>query len=121
MSTRLMALAALCTAVGALVACGPSCQSTCDQIYNVCGIDPTGKSLDEALGDCNDECENALRESGEMGDYDPNRRRTSAAEIRLTNETQAAAWMDCVWRIAPDGTPEQCADLDPASGYCAPI
>lgn len=107
--------------VAALVGCGPNCQNTCDQIYNVCGIDKPGQTAAELVRDCVSECEGALRESGEIGDYDPNRRRASAASIRIENETQAAAWMDCVWFRAPDGTPDQCADLDPTSGYCAPI
>jgi hypothetical protein len=105
----------------ALVGCGPNCQSTCDQIYNACGIIKPGQTTQELVGRCNEECESALRESGELGDYNPNTRRSSAASIDIENEVQAAAWMDCVWFIAPDATPEQCADLDPSSGYCAPI
>ena len=105
-----------------LVGCGPTCQSTCNQIWRVCGVpDPAGRDVQELARACERECEAALRVSGEIGDYEPEERRTVAEAITLDNDTQAAAWMDCVWNHAPDGTPEQCEDLDPRSGYCAPI
>ncbi len=115
----LMALGAGALLVG--TACGPNCQNTCEQIYVQCNIQKAGRAQDELLRTCVDQCEAAMRISGVQGDYNPEQRRTSNAPIELENDQQAAAWMDCVWNHAPDATPEQCADLDPASGFCAPI
>lgn len=106
-----------------LAGCGPDCQSTCNRIYqpSECGIAKPGRTSNELTRSCISECNSALQSPGTLGDYDPTRRRSSSAAIILENEKQAAAWMDCVWDVAPDATPAQCADLDPASGYCAPI
>lgn len=121
MSRSLVALVALGVSLVGLVACGPNCQNTCDQVYNACSIDKPGQTKSELLGSCNDECNSALQNSGDLGEYDPFARRSSSQSITLENEAQAAAWMDCVWFYAPDATPEQCADLDPSAGFCAPI
>ncbi|MEZ4322643.1 MAG: hypothetical protein R3F61_34570 [Myxococcota bacterium] len=121
MSRSVAALLGLGVSVGALVACGPNCQNTCEQVYNVCGIQKPGQDTEELLRDCRNECDDALRKTGDIGEYDPFARRVSSQSIVLENDAQAAAWMDCVWFHVPDGTPEQCADIDPASGYCAPI
>ncbi len=121
-TTSFFALGVLGTSLAVLVGCGPNCQSTCDQIYNVCGIVPEGQSAAEAQRDCRQECEDAMRNTGEVGDYDPFQRRSGSGQsIVLENEAQAVLWMDCVFTQAPDGTPEQCAQLDPRSGFCAPI
>ncbi len=121
MSRGLFGLGVLVSVVAGLVGCGENCQSTCDQVYNVCGIEKPGQTRQELLRDCRNECTDALRQSGPIGDYDPNRPRSSSESIEIVNDEQAAAWIDCVWATAPDGTPEQCEDLDPRSGFCAPI
>ena len=121
MNRSMGALLGLGISLIGLVACGPNCQNTCDQVYNACSIDKPGQTKSELLRDCNNECNSALQNSGEMGEYDPFARRSSSQSITLENETQAAAWMDCVWFYAPDASPDQCADLDPSSGFCAPI
>lgn len=105
----------------ALIGCGPTCQNTCSLVYNDCGITKPGQDTPELLRRCNQQCTAALKEPGELGNYNPDVRRSSAATIQLENEVQAAAWMDCVWARAADATPEQCQELDPTSGYCAPI
>lgn len=117
----LLYVAAGAIGLAALVGCGPNCQNTCDQVYSVCGITKTGQTTRELVQRCVTECDAAMQQAGELGDYQPEARRSSAVSIELENEVQAAAWMDCVWNHAPDGTPEQCADLDPSSGFCAPI
>lgn len=117
-------LALLTLSIGGLVlgvACGPNCQNTCDQVYVQCGIQKAGRTTDDLLDTCVQECEQAMRESGPLGDYNPEQRRASNLSIELENDQQAVAWMDCVWNHAPDGTPEQCDDLDPSTGFCAPI
>ncbi|MCB9677071.1 MAG: hypothetical protein H6737_18280 [Alphaproteobacteria bacterium] len=121
MSRSLVALAGLGGAFVVLVGCGPNCQSTCEHVYNTCGIEKPGQDQRELTRDCVYECETALKNSGELGEYNPNQRRSTSESIVLENDAQATAWMDCVWFIAPEGTPEQCEDLDPRSGYCAPI
>ncbi|MCB9670100.1 MAG: hypothetical protein H6734_11555 [Alphaproteobacteria bacterium] len=103
------------------VACGPNCQNTCEQVYTQCNIQKAGRSQDELLRTCLDQCEGALKKSGDLGDYQPEQRRTSNAPITLENDAQAAAWMDCVWNHAPDASAEQCDEIDPSNGYCAPI
>ena len=118
---RSILLGLMAGVVGVLTACGPNCQKTCDQVYNVCGIDKPGQSKEELILSCVNECNSALQSSGDLDGYQPDSRRSSSESIVLDNETQAAAWMDCVWKHAPDGTPEQCEELDPRSGYCAPI
>lgn len=107
--------------LGLLIGCGPTCQSTCRRVYVDCGIEKTGQSQSELIGDCQRECQAALNVAGELGEYEPDIRRTTAESIVLENDSQAAAWMDCVWDHAPDATPEQCLELDPRTGYCAPI
>lgn len=104
-----------------LMGCGPTCQNTCRQVFVTCAIEKTGQSQNELIGDCTRECEAAMARAGDQGDYEPDIRRTTAESIQLETDAQAAAWMDCVWDHAPDGTPEQCLDLDPRTGYCAPI
>lgn len=103
------------------VGCGPNCQNTCAQVYAQCGIQKAGRTALELENTCVDECNAALTENGDLGDFNPLERRSSNADIMLENDQQAVAWMDCVWEKAPDATPEQCMDLDPSTGFCAPI
>lgn len=102
-------------------ACGPNCQNTCNQVYTQCNIQKAGQTQEELFRECVSECNAAMQESGEQGAYNPEQRRSSNEPLTLENDQQAAAWMDCVWNHAPDATPEQCEELDPSTGYCAPI
>lgn len=105
-----------------LAGCGPNCSKACERVYDDCQITKPGQEKGELLQDCVTECEDALLQDGDVGDYQPNRPRSSQnRSIILENESQAAAWMDCVFDVAPDATAAQCQQLDPSVGYCAPI
>ena len=91
-----------------------TCQSTCRKVYapQECDIDTPGADWADMYDDCVDECDYALSQPGDLGGYNPDERITSGESVRLENEQQAAAWMDCVWETA-------CQRLE--EGYCAPI
>lgn len=111
-----VALAAAAAAV--FMGCGYDCQSTCIRIYDPAECDIAaqigGASDAELERQCIDECENALKNVGPMGSYDPRTQRNPLVNEVLQNERQAAEWMDCVWEA-------DCSQLDPASGICHPI
>lgn len=81
----------------ALSGCGPSCGDTCFRMFDesTCNVQPGGLTAAELIERCRQECNNALSNVGGMNGYDPAARQVSAFE--LSNETQAAAWMECVW------------------------
>jgi hypothetical protein len=111
--------AALLTIVLGASACGPTCQESCNRLYapepDACDISVPGRTVEEVTRLCVDSCEDALKQTGELGDYDPNRRRASDSTVALENELQAAEWMDCVEATT-------CELLDPRTGgYCAPV
>ena len=113
---RAFTLAAVLSAAWATTGCiGPSCQSTCNKIFgeppDQCGLQVPGKELEESFKDCRDECEFALTQAGEIGDYDPFEANTGGFAATLDNEKQAAMWMDCVEQ-------HSCQDL--SEGFCAP-
>lgn len=100
-----------------LSGCGPTCQSTCSKIFlsenNGCEIQKAYSSNQSDLFDeCVQDCEYALAQVGEMGDYNPDEPIRDGSSVSLDNEQQAAAWMDCVEETS-------CPLLD--DGYCAPI
>lgn len=98
-----------------LAGCGPSCQSACRRAYapDECNKQvPGADDWTEPYGDCVDECEFGLAHPGTLGGYDPNTRDTTGKAIKLENEAQAAAWMDCVME-------NDCSRL--SDGYCAPL
>lgn len=97
-----------------LTGCGPNCQSTCEKLYieSECNIQRPGRTTDELLQRCSNECEGALEQPGEIGDYDPYDNSGSGSSITLDNEMQAAVWMECVAESA-------CEKID--DGYCAPV
>ena len=109
---RVLVIAAVpLTAVG----CGPTCQSTCNRLYqeSECGIQAVGDdSVADLTSRCMDECENALEIPGEVGDYTPDEYTPSSETVTLQNDKQAALWMDCVSETA-------CEYLE--EGYCAPV
>lgn len=81
----------------ALSGCGPSCGDTCFRMFDesACNVQPGGLTAAELIERCRQECNDALTEVGGMNGYDPTARQVAAFE--LSNETQAAAWMECVW------------------------
>lgn len=95
--------------------CGPSCQSTCQTLFgeapDYCALAVPGKPLDESRKACVQECEQALAQAGDVGDYNPFEQNMTGATVRLQNEKQAALWMDCVDQ-------HSCQDL--SEGFCAP-
>jgi hypothetical protein len=94
--------------------CGPNCQNACNKIYqpSECNIERAGRTPDQLINRCLDECEGALDNPGELGSYDPQNSRGSADEFDLTTDRQAAAWMDCVDATA-------CENLQ--KNFCPPI
>ena len=108
--------------IGSVLGCGPSCRSSCEQLYgstqNVdgttqCDINVAGYSGQEGanriITECEAECDNAMKETGPLGNYDPNS--NADTEVELANEKQAAKWMDCV-------ADTSCDNL--MKGYCQP-
>jgi len=97
-----------------LTGCGPSCQSTCEKLYqeDECNTVRPGRDTKELLQDCNNSCEDALTEPGEIGEYNPYSNEGSSSSIVLENEQQAALWMDCIAEQACDKI---------SDGYCAPV
>jgi hypothetical protein len=108
-------LLAAVVAAAALAGCGPTCQSTCTKLYSTadggCGLPTPGRTFEQALDDCMDDCEYAIVRPGELGDYDPTTPIGGGQTVTLENEKQAAAWMDCVEAAA-------CERLD--DGFCPP-
>ena len=105
------------TALGALVAmtgCGPNCQSTCEKLYveSECGVERPGRTTDELLRTCMENCESALERPGEIGSYKPYSNEGSGTSFELENEMQAALWMECVAESACDKI---------GDGYCSPV
>jgi len=96
--------------------CSESCQNTCARIYstNECHVVIPGIPVSSSLKQCEQGCEDGLKNAGVMGDYDPYQPEDPEHPPILANEKQAAAWMDCVWSA-------DCDQLDPANGICAPI
>ena len=93
---------------------GPTCQSTCNRLYQAdeCDIQSPGSTRTELLNRCAQECEDALEHPGELNDYSPDEFTPASVSITLDNDKQAAVWMDCVAETA-------CDYLD--GGYCAPV
>jgi hypothetical protein len=107
-----------------LLACGPDCQTTCEHIHGdaagQCDIQPPNTSPENAIANCANECDAAMREAGAVGAYDPNEQVSSNENIALENERQAALWMECVMGSEGDGSDATaCEDLE--RGICAPI
>lgn len=84
--------------------CGPDCRSSCERLYgsgtNQCDINASGYEGEagaaEMIGDCTNECEEAMTEAGTAESYDPNSKQGSSKRIEITNEAEAAEWMDCI-------------------------
>ena len=121
---RAVAAVALISLLPVLQACGENCQSTCRHVYDAseCGIVVPGVGPDELIKECVSECEEAMKHVGQAS-YDPTITPAAADNIVLENEAEAAAWIDCVWSLAPEpGYSEGCLNIDPSErGVCAPI
>lgn len=116
MRSALLTLIALITA-GLASGCSKNCQNTCTRIYaeSECHVVIPGITAENMQRECESACENALTKAGEMGPYNPYNKPNPENPPELTNERQAAAWMDCVWDV-------ECPELDPETGgVCAPI
>ncbi len=112
-----------------------NCQSTCRHVYepSECGILQGGRTPETSIDDCEATCLTALQqpgtlctpdpESGVEECYDPMIRYPTNNRPTLETDQQAAAWMDCVWDVAPDEQSDRgCDELDPLiGGLCAPI
>ena len=86
-------LAAVVVIGGSEAGCdAPTCESTCDRIYNTCGFDYEGDGLSTSAheANCVDSCRNTL------GSRD--------------QESQTLTWMSCVQSF-------QCEGLDDPNGY----
>lgn len=98
-----------------LSGCNRNCQNTCSYIYDECGMEVPGVTKAQSLTDCQQTCEDALKNAGTLGDYNPLGRDVSGEGRDLENEVQAAAWMDCVWEVG-------CEDIGlNGAGLCWPI
>ncbi len=107
----LISIAAAALAAG----CGPNCQSTCERLYteSECNIQRAGRDVDWLLGECRTMCEDALKNPGEIGEYDPYTQSGYGSSVQLNNEQQAALWMQCVSEM-------DCEKID-EDNYCAPV
>ncbi len=117
-------MVALIGAVGWLSGCGENCQNTCQRVYDPseCGVVLPGIEAKELIKDCASQCEFALQRTGEAR-FDPLTTPASDDSWKLENESEAAAWIDCVWQLAPgEGPSKECGNIDPQQGgFCAPI
>ena len=89
-----------------------TCSRTCERIYDECGIQRPGRTQDELIDTCFQECNQAMGTRGELGAYDPYERTSADRAMELQNREQAQIWAQCVEETA-------CEQLD--DGYCAPI
>ena len=126
MAVRPALLALVVITSSVMTGCGNDCQSTCQRLYGDepnCSIKRPGKNRDELIQFCEDECKQALRTPGDVGNYTPSKRTPRDETPLLENDKQAALWMDCVEET-------DCTYLDPnprgenddkEGGYCAPV
>jgi hypothetical protein len=115
--TSLISLPALALLFAALGGCkGPNCQDACLKLYgeSECNIQRVGdESRDERISDCLTECEAALLKPGEIREeFNPEEYTPSDEPVEITNDQEAALWMECVEKTA-------CELID--NGYCAPL
>ncbi len=114
-----------------LAGCGErTCQSTCQKVYSTseCNVAIEGEPAQESVENCVARCEDALQIAGDIcvekngreECYDPNKTYPASDPPELENEKWAAAWMDCVWELAPtDGFSKGCERLQLGT-QCAP-
>ncbi|MSP56914.1 MAG: hypothetical protein EXR69_15120 [Myxococcales bacterium] len=112
---------ALAVMFAALSGCAKQhdCQSSCSKLFGntdgQCAIqvpghtDANGQS--DMINTCENHCQQAMAQAGEVGDYDPNVRSSGNEDVGLDNMAQVALWMDCIEET-------DCGDLK--DNYCAP-
>lgn len=107
-----------------LVGCGPDCESTCNTLYQEaeCNLQSAGYQRSELLLQCNDECEKALQNPGDVRPgYDPYEYTpTSDDQVTFTNDSEVALWMECVAETSCDLMGVN-ANNEGTPGYCAPV
>ena len=123
-----LVLIAVLSATSFLTACGPTCQSTCQKLYSEdeCYIQRPGYQDDQSglIDNCMNYCQEALDAPGSQGSYDPTTRQSSSVSINLANESQAAAWMDCISATSCCNIAGCSEDDDGKAvqgGMCAPV
>lgn len=96
---------------GEVVSCANACQRAFRPDFPNCGVGAGLIDEDRALRDCEQECEDALRQNGDLNGYDPDDYDSvdRSQTFTLDNEAQAAAWMECVVETS-------CEDLN--DGFC---
>ncbi len=111
---RAILLLTLAGGAALLTACGPNCQSTCEKLYleSECNTQRAGRTSDQLIGKCMENCQNAMKVPGEIGGFSPYEKVGSGQSIEIENEQQAAIWMDCISETA-------CENI--AGGMCAPV
>ena len=101
--------------------CGPNCTQACRYVFSEdqCGLKQPGITADDLISNCITECEGALAQTGEMGGYDPNTPLSGETKV-LTNDKQAAAWMDCVMQTSCERycDVEDCDPIPFEEGVC---
>jgi len=90
------------------------CQEPCRKLYSdsECGIQRAGRTQDELVENCLDECQEAYSQSGDVGDYDPFMLTDSSVSVSLDNRAQQELWAECIAETSCDRIND---------GYCAPV
>ncbi len=93
---RALTVLAVVVAGLASVGCGENCQSSCQKIYDPseCGVQIGGVTSTELTRSCISDCQDALANTGPMGDYDPFTRRDPLKPKSIYKETLAGACME---------------------------
>lgn len=103
--------------LGSVTGCGPSCRSSCEQLYGsgsgACNINVPDFEGEEGANrlvlECEATCDSAMTNTGAVGTYDPNA--NTDTTVSIANEKQAALWMDCVQATSCDNIKK---------GFCQP-
>lgn len=128
-----VAVVPLSIALITLGACGDpkTCAASCDRFYaaDQCDAAPAGIAQEEAIAGCTRECNAALQAPASDTDFDAtdpwyeNDRRFNPNFVapldkthELTNDREAAAWIDCVWYFSDTECNEKLS-----AQYCAKI
>jgi hypothetical protein len=105
------------------------CSQTCDKLYGpipACGdasgeagsedyfpgFNTDGRTRTENLATCNEACDEAMSQEGEVGDYDPYSNQPHTQAVKLNNAAQAQLWGECI-------ADHSCLEI--ADGYCSPV
>lgn len=114
---RVPVLSLLLTVSALVAGCGEpvDCRSSCEKLFGdgdgECNLQVPGRDAQDMTNDCLATCNYAMARAGELGDYNPDERSGGNQDVTITNDQQAAAWMDCIAETS-------CDDLQ--ANYCAP-